>query len=389
MKRQILLLGVLLAVVSVLTFGGLASAHSFRTGNTVTTGAKEKINHTLFAAGSTVDIGSEVDGDVFCAGQTVNISGVVHGDVICAGQTVTVSGTVDGDVRLAGQSVTLGAKVAGNATIGGQTFVLTSGGSVGRDLSVGSTGVTIDGNVGRDVAFGSDVATFDSEIGRDIVGTVNNLNLGDRAQIRGNIKYTSANGLHKSAGTVIDGTISRSLPPKHESKRGAVFGFSIVWFLYWLSALVLLTFMLALAFPRVLDRAVRAGLPWPWKPLVVGLVASIVVPICFIFAAVTVIGLPIALIILLTWILIEIVGIAFSGYYLGRVLLRHSTWPLLIALTGSAALAVLMFIPFVGILVLVVAAWIGEGLVLLAVRNHLQKPIYNLAPKSVPVRKVQ
>lgn len=371
---------ILLVGTITLAFAGLADAQSFRSGNNVNTGTDEKIGQTLFAAGATVDINSEVDGDVFCAGRTVTVSGVVHGDVICAGQSVTVSGVVDGDVRLAGQSVTLGAQVAGNATVGGQTFVLTSEGKIGRDISIGSTSATLDGDVGRDVALGSSEVILDGRVGRNVVGTVENLNVSSRADVRGDLTYTSNNELNRSDKAKIGGTVSRITPPKQESERGAVFGFQLIWFIYWLLAFVLLTFVLTLLFPRLIDRASRHGMPWPWKPLLVGLLASIIVPIGFIVAAATVVGLPLALIILLSWILIEVAGIACSSYYLGRIILRSSTKPLLIALVGSAVLSVGLFLPFIGILIFVLAAWIGEGLVLLTIRDHYRKPTYDLSP---------
>jgi len=373
-------LGGLVTGLFVMALGGIASAHSFLTGSNVNTGEKQNINHSLFIAGETINVSSEVDGDVFCAGQTVNISGTVHGDVICAGQTVVVTGKVDGDVRLAGQTVTLSSPVAGNATIGGQAFTLTDNGSIRKDLTVGSSDVTLNGDVGRDVALGSVTANLDGIVGRNVIGSVEHLNLDRQAHIRGSLKYTSANKLHKSANAKVDGTVSRIIPKTHASKRGAVFGFSVRWFLYWLLALAALALAVALVIPRQLDNAIQSSLPWPWKPLLVGLVASVVVPLCIIVIGITVVGLPIAIIILLIWLVIELLSLAYSAYYIGRLLLRQSAAPLLIALAGAAVLATLLFIPFIGVLVLVLACWTGQGLILLSMRKHLHKPVFVLAP---------
>ena len=107
MKNKGTILGILLLILGATLFlrQGVVHALSFRTGDNVTIGQTEKINDTLYVAGSNIAINAEVFGDIFCAGQHVHISGIVHGDVICAGQTVTVSGIVDGDIRLAGQTV--------------------------------------------------------------------------------------------------------------------------------------------------------------------------------------------------------------------------------------------------------------------------------------------
>jgi cytoskeletal protein CcmA (bactofilin family) len=380
MKKRILWLAGLLAGLLILISGGIASAHSFRAGTNVTTSRSEKIDHSLFIAGGTLDIGSEVNGDVFCAGQTVSVSGTVHGDVICAGQTVTVSGTVDGNVRLAGQTVTLNAKVGGSATIAGQTFSMASDASIGRDLTLGSTNASVNGNVGRDIAGGVQNLTLGSTVGRDVQANIANLTLDNGANIKGNLTYTSFNDVKKNGGAQVAGTTTRRQPKaKQQSRSLAVFGFSIAAFIYWLLALVFMTFMLALALPRTMHEAAEAALPWPWRAMLVGFLASLAVPVVFIIFAATVIGLPLAFVILFAWFVVNITGIAFGAYYAGRLILRDSTKPLLIALVGAAALTVLLFIPVLGIIALVAAAWIGEGLVLMSIRKHLRKPEYNLA----------
>ncbi len=381
MKRiPTMLVAVLLFMLSVVAWTGLTRAHSFRTGANVTSSQAEKIDHTLFAAGNNIDINSEVSGDVICAGQTVNISGTVHGDVICAGQTVRVTGTVDGDVRLAGQTVALGADVKGNATIGAQTFNLESSAKVAGDVTAGSTSSTFNGTVGRDVAVGGDVATFSSVVGRDIKAGVNHLNLTSQARVAGIIDLTSENDINQSADATVGGKVSRHAPAKNPaaSKNWAIFGFSVGWFVYWFLAMLLTALALALLFPRVLHSTSEAVIDKPWKALLTGLVSGLVVPVVLVVLAITLIGIPLAIILGLMWLVVVLLSGPFFAYYLGRLILSESSRPLAIMAVGASVLSMLYFIPILGFIAFLAALWTGSGMIVNELMKRTPRPVYDL-----------
>src|SRR6266496_404023 len=123
MKRTtIIVLGILIAILTVGRAGAVHAERAYQAGDTVTVAAGEMIDHALFAAGQTVDIAGTINGDVFCAGQTVTISGTVNGDVYCAGQVLTVSGHINGSIHLAGQSTLLSGTVTQDAAVAAQNF---------------------------------------------------------------------------------------------------------------------------------------------------------------------------------------------------------------------------------------------------------------------------
>lgn len=386
MKALRILAGTFLFVaVLTLFWVKVTAAQSFKSGTNVTISQNEKVDQTVFAAGRTVDINAEVFGDVFCAGQTVNISGTVHGDVICAGQTVNVTGTVDGNVRLAGQTVTLGANVSGNATIGGQSFTLLSSGSVGGDLSLGSSDASLNGNVGRDLAVGGQNVTLASSVGRNIQGNVENLSLTSSAKVAGTLDYTSNNDASIASGAQVGGPVTRNIPQQEEKSTpsaAAFLGFGIAWFLYWFVAMLITAMALALLFPRALQATTQQAVPTPWKALLVGFVASMVVPVALIVLALTVVGLPLALLLGLLWFLVLILSGPVFGYYIGRLVLRNSQQPLLIMLVGASIVLALYFIPILGFFVLIAAGLFGTGMILLEASKRTPKPAYNLGSKK-------
>lgn len=358
---------------------GVASAHSFHTGQNVTINQSEQIRHTVFASGRNINIDSEVFGDVFCAGQTVTVSGTVHGDVICAGQTVHINGIVTGDIRLAGQTVTVGATVSGNATIAGQSFTLESAGSIAGDVTVGSTDASFNGSVGRDIAAGSESLVISSTVGRDVGGSVDNLRLSSDARIDGNVNFISKNEAHKADGAVVAGKVTRNEPEKpSSSKRGTMFGFSLGWFLYWFVAMLLAAMAIVLLFPRMLQVVTDKAMPRPWKVLLIGLLANISLPFVVIFFAMTLIGIPLALLVGLLWLVVLLLSGPLFGYYLGRLIMRNSRQPLLIMLIGASVLAAAYFIPVLGFIAWLAAMWVGAGMLLLEVFRRTPRPSYNV-----------
>lgn len=359
------LLGALFAMP--LFFSGIVNAQTFRTGTNVSVGQSETIDGTLYTSGQTVDIASEVDGDVYCAGQTVTISGHIRGDIMCAAQNITVSGLVDGDVRLAGQTVSIASNVTGSATIAAQTFNLDSKGRIGRDITLGTANGVINGAIGRDIVAGSGQLTVAGDVGRNIEAEVSDLQLGSNARVSGNVTYTSTKEVSRSNGAEVGGTITRNEPSKNDSDNnaGVLFGLSIGWFVYCLLAMLLLATAVALLAPSVLNNATGQAMLRPWRALLVGFLASIVVPIAIILLAVTIIGIPLAIVMLLAWFLIVILSSPVFAYYLGRNILRSSAQPLVIMAVGIIIAVTLYFIPVIGFIFMLVSLWMGAGMLLL------------------------
>jgi hypothetical protein len=384
MRRVYLLVGAaLIAVFAALGLARVASAYSIHSGDNVTLSQGSPIYDTVYMAGRTIDINNEVFGDVFCAGQNVTVSGTVHGDVICGGQTVNISGKVDGDVRLSGQTVTLSAQVGGNATIGGQSFVMDSSAAIAGDLTTGATDATLNGKIGRDLVIGSGTVNINNVVGRNIKAQSETMKLLSGARVGGNIELTSKNNISQDPAAVVTGKISLSSPKAEtKSKHFALFGFGIVWFLYWFGAMLLTAMVLVLITPRLFNSVTNRALPAPWKALLVGFVACMVMPIVIILTAFSLIGLPLAFMLGLLWLVALLLSGPLFAYYLGRLVLRRSTKPLLIMLAGSSLLIVLYFVPFLGILAMLAALWIGTGMLLLELLRRTPKPAYTLSPPS-------
>lgn len=384
MRRTRILLVVLTMAFIGLAWTAAAQAEgSFRTGNDVTVSEGQALDSSLFASGHTIDIAGSVDGDVFCVGQDVNITGNVTGDVICAGQTVHVSGTVGGNIRVVGQTVTVGGATARSLSAAGQNVTLDSAGTVRGDTSLAGQNVTLNGAVARDLAAGGNSVMINGTVGRDVTATVADLTLGSSAHIGGNLVYISHNDVSRAGGAVVAGTTTRTEPAAGQGmgdRFSTLLGGSFLFALYMFVAFLVVALALVLLLPQLVHDAAEAAVRSPWKALLVGVLSSFVVPAIIGALMFTLIGIPVAILLLLAWIVIVCVAVPFTAYYLGLLLLgKNPASPIWTMLLGMAIILVLYLIPIVGFIMWLAATWFGLGIILLQF-PRLPRPHYTPRP---------
>ncbi len=371
---KIIALSLCLVFVSALAVVGLASAQSFKAGDSVGVSTNETVNSMLFVAGNNVDIAGTVNGDVYCAGQTLTISGTINGDVFCAGQTVLVTGIINGDIRLAGQTVTLNSTVSGSATIGAQTLVIDKNASIGRDLLGGSTDVTINGVIKRDIVAGATDLNVNGNIGGNIKGYVVNLNIGPVGVVGGNIEYTSKNDPVIADGGKVAGTVTRTAPKETANTNYyAPLAFAFGWFVYSLIAWIVTSLVLVALFPRIFAEATEKAKKKPGMTILVGILAAFLIPISIVILLVTFIGMPLAFLTLLAWFVVMLLTTPFAGYMLGHLIMPKSKQPLGIMALGTGILVITYFIPIIGFFTLLGAYLFGMGMILTRGKQLLER----------------
>ena len=380
MHRAKLLLFALLLVLPVIGWVAAVHAQEFHSGNSVNLPPGKIVNSTVFAAGRSVNIAGVINGDVFCAGQDVTVSAQVRGDVICSGQNVTVSGNVTGDVRLLGQDVKLGGSVSGNATVAAQTFVEQPEASVRGDVTLGAQDGTIHGTVGRDLSASTSTLTVSSTVSRNIQAVVQNLHLDTGARIGGNVDYTSGNTLQRSGGAQVSGHVTKHAPSPSHPGRKSIWSYALYVYL----AGLLTALVLVLLLPRMFEYAARLARGSLARTFLVGVVASIVWPVVIVILAVTLVGIPLAVILGLALLLALFLSGPYAAYVFSRSLVRGEANAILIMLVGAGILFFGFLLPFIGWLIWLIAMWIGLGAIVLSVLG-VGRPRYNvgsLPPKA-------
>lgn len=309
----------------------------------------------LLAAGGELRLAGPVQGDVIALGGAVHFDGAGGQDLYAAGGTVALEGTIARNARMAGGNVSLGprARIAGNASLaGGRVEML---GAVGGYLQVAGGRLYLDGRVEGDVeAAGGE------------------LELGPNARIGGTLRYRGDAPLAQDPAAQVAGGIERlETRARGEAGRRALPALVGLWTLGLMALAAVLVAALPGFFGRV-AQAARARFGWS---LLWGFIAFSAVPVAAVVLAVTVVGLPLALLAMLAYFALLKVGYVSAGIALGDgVLARwwsvraaHRGWRALFAAFGVLAICIVALIPWLGALVAFVALIAGMGALLVAV----------------------
>jgi hypothetical protein len=336
-----------------------AGADRFVAGNAVV--VAQPVDGDLIAAGGEVDVEQAVGGDAVLAGGRVRLDASAGQNLYAAGGRVEIDATVERNARVAGGSVQLGprGRIRGNASLaGGRVNVL---GAVDGYLQVGAGRVLIDAPVAGDV----------EAAGRSI-------ELGPNARIAGRLRYRSERDLVRDPKAQVIGGEERLTWPdfKSHERQAREAGRVLSWL--WTAGLMLLGVVLVAGFPRATARvteSARQRLGWS---LLVGFLALVAIPPATAIAAFTVIGLPVAVLVLLLYLVLLLVGFVAAGVALGDAVLgrwsaprfARTSWRAVAAAIGVLVLALLARVPYVGAFVALLALLVGVGAVLMSLRRY-------------------
>jgi cytoskeletal protein CcmA (bactofilin family) len=321
---------------------------------------------TYYAAAQTVTVDGDVAGDVVCAGQTVVINGAVGGDVLCAAQTITINGAVGGNVRSAAQTITVHTSVARNVTVAAQTLVLDSASKVGGDLAVGAQSVTVDGPVAHDMYVGANSLQIGAEVAGNVTAQVQSLDIGNQGRVNGGVNYTSSNTLTIDAAKVHGGVTRHSLPaPKPEQ----IWLARLAMMVYWLVAMLVIALGAIWLLPRMVQSVSATMLGRREASLGWGALALVATPLVLLLLAVSVVGVPLAIIVGTLWGFVLMSSAVWAGVAFGTVVLRQEGKTrgelMLAALAGIPLVMILSWVPILGVVVrIAAAAWSLGGIML-------------------------
>ncbi len=324
--------------------------------------------------------GDVVDEDLYALANRVVVEGVVAGDLVVAANEVRITGRVDGDLVGVAGSAIIGGEVGGSVRLASGEVV--ADGTIGEDLVMLVGNASLDGQVGRDLLALAGQVGLQGEVGRDVRGQFGTLRLGGRvgrnvevavggrplcgpfsglqmcretglvvgagAQVGGDVAYRSSQPASVSGAAEVDGrVIRRGELPANVRVRAAGRVLSVLVFLaFVVTGLVLLALL-----PRIGTGAVRAARFHPWRSGLLGLAVLVVLPFLAVLAAVTVVGLPVALILVALWILGLFAGPVPAVAALGNRLLGGRGSRFGGFLLGSVVWGLLRLIPVVGAIV--------------------------------------
>ncbi|MFC7044206.1 polymer-forming cytoskeletal protein [Halobacteriaceae archaeon GCM10025711] len=338
-------------VVLLVVAAGVATAET-RAGGTIVVEEGETVDG-LEAFGGNVIVRGTVDGDLTAFSGNVVVDGEVTGDVAAFAGNVQVDGRVGGDVAAFGGNVVLG-----------------SGSQVGGNLDAAAGTITVDGAVDGNARLGAETVT-----------------LGPTAAIQGDLEYDAGN-LVQASGATVAGQVTQNDDLAFTGPTVAPVGVpsipAWVFSIYWLLVNFVVGAVLLLALPSfsrsVADRVSE-------RPLVsggVGLLALVGVPVVLAVVAITIVGIPLAILGGFLFALLAWLGAVYGSFAVGSWLLSladvANRWAALAL--GLVAVVLVSFVPWVGDLVAFVVFLLGLGALALAIDDALGRPGRPSSPES-------
>jgi len=299
-----------------------------------------------FIAGGTVTEVAPVAGDLIAAGGSVDVDTDVAGGVVAAGGKVRIGGSVGQSVHAAAGQLSLVGRVARNARLAGGEIEIGPKAQIAGNLGAAAGRIAVRGAVDGHLSAGAGTLLIDAPIGGDVEAVAGTLEIGPNARIAGTLRYRSTEPLERDPAAQVVGEIVRVGPDPAkwsseagEMRRGAG--------LFWTTGLMLLAALLVAVTPR-LSASVSESLRG--RPA----------PIAAVLLLVTIIGVPLALLLVFAWLALLPVAWASTGIAVGDWLLARGAsaradrtgWRVVAAMLGVLVLALASRVPWLG-------GWIG------------------------------
>jgi hypothetical protein len=294
-----------------------------------------------------VKINDEVNGDTFLVGQNVVISKPINGDLYVIAENVVIDAPINGDLKVAATNVEIKSQVSGSFAFIADKVLITPLGEISKDAYGLASEFNLYGRVGGDLNMGyADEANILVE--GNVAGNIHYLNsipnITSKAFLGGKLVKTNPNDYQV----------------KEENRR---FSEIIQKIVHSLSLIFIV--MLALRFiPKKFGSAFGLYKSNFGKNILFGLLALFAFPLIIILLAVSLIGLPIAL--LSTALLFFALYIApiYPAMWIGQKLLPNSKSILMQAICGIFIFDVVSMGPVIGSLILTFSIITFLGLVL-------------------------
>ncbi len=366
-----------------LSFFSIVHAQEMQSGNHVLLPQDAVVDQDYFAAGESVTIAGTVNGDVYIAGGNIDVTGTINGDIFAAGGTVNIRGTVSDDVRVAGGQVLISGAVGKSVTAMGGSITIDDSASIDGSLVSGAGNLVVYGPIARGATIGAGTVQLGSSITGNVLAGVEQLVLTPDAVIGGDLTYYSDTEAQVQQGAVVEGEVTMKALPvdqekmnerTEEAERAMNTAGIVTRILYLLSLYVMGTIFLLLI-PEATKKISGYIAASPWNSLGMGFLILFLTPVLLLVLMMTVIGIPLALILLAGYLIYMYLSVLFASYLVGEKAIGYISKkeysPFLILLVGLFIYGLLISIPLIGWLVSFVAMLAGMGALILVKRQYL------------------
>lgn len=349
-----------------------AGAAQFKNDPSGTVSVNEAISDDLYAAGGSVSLNSSIAGDAVLAGGNLLIIGPVNESILAGGGTVAVLGNTGDDLRMVGGNIMMNGSVAHDAIVLGGQVSIASNAAIGKDLVVLGGTVTVDAPVNGNVFIRGSEVNINSAIGGSANIKADSIVFGPRASIGGRLVYSSpseaviGNELAKGGVEYV-----KMIRKETSSAKGAMSGLLAVGIFIKLITIIVLGLIIAMIFKRRSSMLQQSAFNGFWMNFLYGFSVMILIPIASLILLVTIIGAPVALVMMAVYgILFALSGIMapiMIGGWIFKFSKKTSEYPThtYSIIVGAVVFTLIGIIPFVG--------WIFGGIFIMAALGTLAR----------------
>ncbi len=344
--KKILTIGAVIALILIVSVPfTIAASPVLRSGEAVAVNESQEVLGDFYAAGGTISMSGAIAGDFYAAGGTIALSGEVAEDVVVVGGSIQITGPVGDDVRVAGGEATISGDVEGDVIILGGIVRVLETARIDGDVFFLSGEVSIEGTVRGSITGRAEGIRIDGPVMGDVsVASARPLELGDRANIDGDVEYRSLQDITRAPGSVVAGDVTK----KESSAAIEASSFSILSLLILFFTSLVYLFL----FKKKLDPFMRETIHAFGKRGFIGLATVVLVPVAVVISLITVIGMPIGIALASALTLLCVVAWSLGGILLGVALARliegHAVLTLKWTLVGTLVFGLFSYVPFVG-----------------------------------------
>jgi hypothetical protein len=311
----------------------------------------------LYAFGERVVIDGTIDGDLIVITGDLVVRGEVRGDVMgLVGGPARITGVVRGSVRVAAVSLDVVGSV--DDDVAAVAVESTVRGPVGRDVLFVSGEIVVFGPVGRDVRGQALRMTVGGEVDRSVVVRVDDLTLGPRSRVGGDVVYEASAEARLAEGATVGGQLIRREALTPVWTRAVTRAFGVLSLLGFIVAGIVGQWV----FRGTSQRATATAAERPGRSALVGAGLLVGPPVLALPLFLTLVGIPVALVVLLAWVVALFLGPLPAVTAFGGRLLRSRGGAAAALLVGAVALRGAMWLlPLLAAFIYLGALLIGLG----------------------------
>lgn len=388
MKKYIFSVLIILSSLFIFTPSALAKV-MYEEKGTLSIPESMIIDDDLFLGAENLDFSGIVNGSVFAGAGSADIGGTIKGDLILGSGRVSLTGVIEGDLYTGAGDITLTrATVMGNIIAGAGNISIDKDSKIGGSLIAGAGNLKNSAPIGRNAMIGAGNIYLDSKVGKEAHLGGGNIELGPLTTISGDLTYAlqdETTSLKQDPSASIAGSVTRYTPPESarrdmDKARSDMARFGGVakrgWLVISFFSSLIIGFILLKLFPKTfvgLSSTLSAGLI---STLGTGLLITLLSVPVFVVLALTVVGIPLSLGLILIFCIALHLAKLIASIALGQFLSRQFNWKQL-STFATFALGLFIFyflrvIPGIGWLVSILATWSGLGAIWLYTRSHLK-----------------